>query len=67
MHARGIPFYVSGCLWNAMLRHWFDVYQDKKSGQPEQYFLLKPKTFEEFISQKSGSIFEDNRAEIAAL
>jgi hypothetical protein len=66
MLKKEFPFLLSGILWDKLIEYW-EENSNQKRQKPDAYFSVEPKGFERFITQLSGSYFNDNTAEMMAV
>ncbi len=65
MYEKGFDFYLSGKIWDIMLRYWQKNNSSKKT--IETYFTVDSRLFEKYLAGYSANIFLDNTSEMIAI
>jgi hypothetical protein len=65
--AKDIGFGLSGRIYEKMLSYWEANLPKTKKGTHELYFDIKPAKLEKHFAEQAGSMFYDNRVEMAAV
>lgn len=65
MHDKKFEFYLSGWIWDSILKYWIENNKSKKS--LEIQFLIKEASFEKFLSQRASSMFLNNTPVMIAI
>ena len=66
MQRRNFHFVLSGMLWDKLLEFW-EENSNKKQQKPDDYFLLQPEKYEQYLSRFSGFMLLDNKSEMIAM
>ena len=66
MRGKNFSFVLSGRIWDKMLSFWKEN-SSKENLKPDLYFRVHHDKFDKHLSDMSGSIFIDNKPEMAAL
>ncbi|MFK7906961.1 MAG: hypothetical protein AB8B69_17640 [Chitinophagales bacterium] len=57
MYDKGIPFLVSGEIWDTMLKYWAQE-NEKQYNNPNRFFAIDHKKFDRYLSNQGGMIMD---------
>jgi len=65
MHEKGFEFYLSGKIWEEMMKYWHE--NNKKNKTTDSNFKINEELFEKHLISFSGGMFIDNTSEMIAI